>query len=76
MSRENVIKKINPPIKCIGLKNGKFYAIIAKLTDYRDNDPLCYYLIPWENRFDWERKNIKPEENSMTEFCQKYRFAE
>jgi len=76
MSKENVIRKINSPRKCIGRKDGKFYAIIAQLTFYRNNDPLCYYLVPWENRLDWERKNIKPEKNSIKEFCEKYRLAE
>ena len=79
MSKENVIKnvikKINPPIKCIGIKDGKFYALIEEGCNIHTKSNY-YYLIPWENRLDWKRKNIEPEEILVTKFDKKYRFAE
>jgi len=49
------------PEKHIGLEDGKFYALIGA------RDLRCY-VVPWENRFDWEIKNIEPIELTEEEF--------
>ena len=64
---ERMMKFLNHPKKYMRRKDNKLYALIGEIP---------YRLVPWENRFDWKEKGIKPERYNLTEFNKKFKFAE
>ncbi len=74
MVNEENIMRIKRPIQYMRHKDKKLYALIRK--EYI-NAKSCYcYLVPWENRLNWERKNIKPEKITSIKLSKEYVLKE
>ncbi len=73
---EKFTVKVIPPKKCVSRKDGKFYALIKNGYNLDTTKTDYYYLTPWENRFDWEKKGINPKIYEFSEFNEKFKLAE
>ncbi len=70
MGNEKSMMKLDPITKYVSRKDFDVYALIGK--ENIDAKSCYYYLVPWDNRFDWEEKGIKPEKITNKELSIEY----